>query len=40
MKIKSIETVRIEDFENLLWVQVHTDKGVVGLGETFYGPIY
>lgn len=38
MKIKSVETIRIEDFENLLWVQIHTDEGIVGLGETFYGP--
>ena len=22
----------------MLWVQVHTDEGLTGLGETFYGP--
>ncbi len=38
MKVTAIETVRIEEFPNLLWVQVHTDEGLVGLGETFYGP--
>ena len=38
MKINAIETIRIEEFPNLLWVQVHTDEGLVGLGETFYGP--
>jgi galactonate dehydratase len=38
MKIAAIETLRLEEFPNLLWVQVHTDEGLVGLGETFYGP--
>jgi galactonate dehydratase len=38
MKITAIETLRVEEFPNLLWVQVHTDEGLVGLGETFYGP--
>lgn len=38
MKVTAIETIRIEEFPNLLWVQVHTDEGLVGLGETFYGP--
>ena len=38
MKVTAIETVRVEEFPNLLWTQVHTDEGLVGLGETFYGP--
>ena len=38
MKVTAIETVRCEEFPNLLWVQVHTDEGLTGLGETFYGP--
>ncbi|NEU31073.1 mandelate racemase/muconate lactonizing enzyme family protein [bacterium LRH843] len=37
MKITSIETVRIEEFPNICFVQVHTDKGIVGLGETYFG---
>ena len=37
MKITAIETLRTEEFSNVLWVRVHTDAGVVGLGETFYG---
>jgi L-alanine-DL-glutamate epimerase-like enolase superfamily enzyme len=37
MKVVAVETVRVEEFPNLLWVQVHTDDGLVGLGETFYG---
>ena len=35
MRIDAIETVRHEDFPNLLFVQVHSE-GLVGLGETFY----
>ena len=37
MKITAIETLRTEEFANVLWVRVHTDSGIVGLGETFYG---
>ncbi len=37
MKITSIETLRPKDHPNVLWVQVHTDEGITGLGETFYG---
>lgn len=37
MKITKIETVRTQEFFNVIWVRVHTDSGVVGLGETFYG---
>src|SRR6201996_8812277 len=37
MKITSIETLRTAEFSNVLWVRVHTDAGVIGLGETFYG---
>lgn len=37
MKITEIETLRPEEFPNLLWVLVHTDEGITGLGETFYG---
>ena len=37
MKVTAIETIRLEQFPNLLWVQVESDEGPVGLGETFYG---
>lgn len=37
MKITEIETLRIEEFANVLWVRVHTDADLIGLGETFYG---
>ena len=35
MKITAVETIRLGEFPNLLWVQVHTDEGVSGLGETY-----
>ncbi len=38
MKITAIETLRSKELPNLLWVQVRTDAGITGLGETFYGP--
>jgi len=38
MRITAIETIRLAEFANLLFVQVHTDEGHIGLGETFFGP--
>ena len=37
MKISALETIRIAERPNLIWLQVHTDQGLVGLGETFFG---
>jgi galactonate dehydratase len=37
MKITQLETIRLGEFPNLLWVRVHTNDGIVGLGETFMG---
>jgi L-alanine-DL-glutamate epimerase-like enolase superfamily enzyme len=37
MKITAIETIQLREFPNLVWVEVATDEGVVGLGETFFG---
>jgi galactonate dehydratase len=37
MKITALETIRIAERPNLIWVQVHTDEGLIGLGETFFG---
>ncbi len=37
MKITALETVRIAERPNILWLLVHTDEGITGLGETFYG---
>jgi L-alanine-DL-glutamate epimerase-like enolase superfamily enzyme len=38
MKATAIETIRLARQPNLLWVRIHTDDGITGLGETFYGP--
>ncbi|MBD3678766.1 MAG: mandelate racemase/muconate lactonizing enzyme family protein [Rhodobacteraceae bacterium] len=37
MKITGIETIRIAERPNLIWLQVQTDEGLTGLGETFFG---
>ena len=37
MKITALETIRIAERPNLIWLQVHTDAGLIGLGETFFG---
>ena len=37
MKVTALETIYVDEFPNLLWVQVHSDEGPVGLGETFFG---
>jgi L-alanine-DL-glutamate epimerase-like enolase superfamily enzyme len=38
MRIVKVETIRNSALPNILWVQVHSDDGIVGLGETFYLP--
>src|SRR5215212_6856137 len=37
MKITKIETVRLQSRPNLIWVRVHTDEGLIGLGEGWFG---
>ena len=37
MKITALETIQLGEFPNLIWLHLHTDEGIVGLGETFYG---
>ena len=37
MKITAIETIRMAERPNLIWLQVETDSGLKGLGETFFG---
>jgi galactonate dehydratase len=37
MKVKALETIRLKQIPNILWVQVLTDEGLCGLGETFFG---
>jgi L-alanine-DL-glutamate epimerase-like enolase superfamily enzyme len=38
MKITQVETIRYREQPNILWVRLHTDTGLVGLGETYYLP--
>jgi len=35
MKITALETIRIAEFPQLVWLHVQTDEGLTGLGETF-----
>lgn len=37
MKITAVETVRLTERPSLIWVLVHTDEGVTGLGESWFG---
>jgi galactonate dehydratase len=37
MKIIKLETLRLGEFPNIIWVRLYTDEGLVGLGETFMG---
>ena len=43
MKITKVETIRVADRSQSygcgIWVQIYTDEGHVGLGETWYGPM-
>jgi L-alanine-DL-glutamate epimerase-like enolase superfamily enzyme len=38
MKITAVETIHVGAYPNITWVEVHTDLGLSGLGETFRGP--
>jgi L-alanine-DL-glutamate epimerase-like enolase superfamily enzyme len=35
MRITRLETIRLLEFPNILWVRVHGEDGLYGLGETF-----
>lgn len=35
MRIIGVETLQLEEFDNFVWVHLHTDEGVIGLGEVF-----
>ncbi len=37
LKITKVETINVAEFPQVTWVQVHTDAGHTGLGETFFG---
>jgi galactonate dehydratase len=38
VRVVAVDTLRLEEFGNLLLVRVRTDEGLSGLGETFFGP--
>ncbi len=38
MNITALETLRLPEHPNLIWVRVHTSEGLIGLGETYYIP--
>ena len=38
MRITAIETIHVGAYPNITFVEVHTDAGITGLGETFRGP--
>lgn len=37
MKLVAVETLRLTAHPNILWVLLHTDEGLTGLGETWFG---
>jgi galactonate dehydratase len=37
MKITALETIQLPHLNNILWLHIHTDEGLIGLGETFRG---
>lgn len=38
MKIIGLETLQLEEFSNFVWLRLHTDEGLIGLGEAFRNP--
>ena len=36
MKLTKLETLRLDEFPNLVWLRVQTDEGLSGLGETSF----
>jgi L-alanine-DL-glutamate epimerase-like enolase superfamily enzyme len=36
MKLTKLETLRLEEFPNLVWLRLHTDQGLSGVGETSF----
>ena len=36
MKITALETIQVAEFPNLIWLHIHTDEGLIGLGESFF----
>jgi L-alanine-DL-glutamate epimerase-like enolase superfamily enzyme len=38
VRVTRVETIQSATYPNLCWVRLHSDDGLVGLGETFFGP--
>ena len=38
MKITALRTLELAEFPHLLWLEIETDTGLRGLGETFFAP--
>lgn len=38
MEIVGVETIQLQEFSNIVWVRLHTNEGLIGLGETFRNP--
>jgi galactonate dehydratase len=36
VKLRGLETIRLEEHPNILWVRLHDEEGLVGLGETYF----
>jgi galactonate dehydratase len=36
MKITRIQTIQAPEWPHILWLLIHTDDGLVGLGETYH----
>ena len=34
-KVQCVRTIRIAERPNLIWVEIETDEGLIGLGESF-----
>jgi len=37
MKVTALETIRLQEFPAILFLQIHTDEGLIGLGENCVG---
>tara|TARA_R110002126_G_scaffold17440_12_gene68049 strand:+ start:1941 stop:3164 length:1224 start_codon:yes stop_codon:yes gene_type:complete len=37
MKITAVETLRLKRHGTLIWIRLHTDEGITGLGESWFG---
>ncbi len=38
MRITALETIRADFHDNLVWLHIETENGLIGLGETFFYP--